>query len=145
MCLSVCLSATSRCPIERTKRNKLVSIWEAFFHCFSFCLTLLAVGSVRWIKLTHVGFRAHVKIASRIVSYRIVLVFPSSVLTSFCCCLIAANECRRRRLYVCAGTLSTTTTNATVTTTSQQTVVSSLASSEPPAKTDIVTGSICRQ
>jgi len=26
-------------------------------------------GSVRWIKLTHVGFRARVKIASRIVSY----------------------------------------------------------------------------
>ena len=25
----------------------------------------------RWTKLTHVGFRAHVKIASRIVSYRI--------------------------------------------------------------------------
>ena len=31
---------------------------------------LLVVGSVRYIKLTHVGFRAHVKIASRIVSYR---------------------------------------------------------------------------
>ena len=33
----------------------------------------LVVGSVRYIKLTHVGFRAHVKIASRIVSYRSVL------------------------------------------------------------------------
>jgi len=30
----------------------------------------LVVGSVRYIKLTRVGFRAHVKIASRIVSYR---------------------------------------------------------------------------
>jgi len=37
-----------------------------------FCFTLLVVGSVRQIKLTHVGFRTHVKIASRIVSYRIV-------------------------------------------------------------------------
>ena len=33
-------------------------------------LHFLVVGSVRLIKLTHVGFRAHVKIASRIVSYR---------------------------------------------------------------------------
>ena len=32
-------------------------------------LDFLVVGSVRQIKLTHVGFRAHVKIASRIVSY----------------------------------------------------------------------------
>jgi len=42
---------------------------------FSFFLFLhfLVVGSVRYIKLTHVGFRAHVKIASRIVSYRSVL------------------------------------------------------------------------
>jgi len=28
---------------------------------------------MRYIELTHVGFRAHVKVASRIVSYRIVL------------------------------------------------------------------------
>ena len=34
-------------------------------------LHFLVVGSVRQIKLTHVGSRAHVKIASRIVSYRI--------------------------------------------------------------------------
>ena len=34
-------------------------------------LQFLVVGSVRYIKLTHLGFRAHVKIASRIVSYRI--------------------------------------------------------------------------
>jgi len=31
--------------------------------------TYLVVVSVRWIKPTHVGSRAHVKIASRIVSY----------------------------------------------------------------------------
>ena len=35
-------------------------------------LHFLVVGSVREIKPTHIGFRAHVKIASRIVSYRIV-------------------------------------------------------------------------
>ena len=38
------------------------------FFCF---YTFLVVGSVPTIKLTYVGFRAHVKIASRIVSYRI--------------------------------------------------------------------------
>ena len=37
---------------------------------FSLFLHFLVVGSVRQINLTHVGFRAHVKIASRIVSYR---------------------------------------------------------------------------
>ena len=36
----------------------------------SLFLHLLVVGSVREIKPTRVGFRAHVKIASRIVSYR---------------------------------------------------------------------------
>ena len=45
----------------------VVSIFS--FFCF---YTFLVVGSVRQIKLTYVGFRAHVKIASRIVSYRIV-------------------------------------------------------------------------
>jgi len=41
------------------------------FYFFSFSVfTLLVVAFVRQIKLTHVGFRAHVKIASRIVSYR---------------------------------------------------------------------------
>jgi len=42
------------------------------FLLFSFFLFLhfLVVSSVRQIKLTYVGFRAHVKIASRIVSYR---------------------------------------------------------------------------
>jgi len=40
------------------------------FLLFSFFLfyTFLVVVSVRYIKLTYVGFRAHVKIASRIVS-----------------------------------------------------------------------------
>ena len=37
---------------------------------FFLFLHFLVVGCVRWIKLTHVGFRAYVKIASRIVSYR---------------------------------------------------------------------------
>jgi len=42
------------------------------FSTFSFFVFLqfLVVGSVRLIKLTHVGFQAHVKITSRIVSYR---------------------------------------------------------------------------
>jgi len=40
-------------------------------------LHFLVVGSVRQIKLTHVGFRAHVKIASRIVSYVCRAVFLS--------------------------------------------------------------------
>ena len=34
-----------------------------------FCFTFLVVVSVRYVKPIHVGFRAHVKIASRIVSY----------------------------------------------------------------------------
>jgi len=43
------------------------------FLLFSFSFfTILVVVSMRYIKPTHVGFRAHVKIASRIVSYRIV-------------------------------------------------------------------------
>jgi len=45
-----------------------------FFLLFSFSVFyILAVGSVRQIKLTHVSFWPHVKIASRIVSYRIVM------------------------------------------------------------------------
>jgi len=43
------------------------------FSFFSVFYTFLAVGSVRLIKLTYVGFRTHVKIASRIVSYRATL------------------------------------------------------------------------
>ena len=43
-----------------------ISVFLLFsFFCF---YTFLVVGSVRQIKLTYVGFRAHVKIASRIVS-----------------------------------------------------------------------------
>ena len=45
-----------------------VCIFLNFFSVLHFSV----VGSVLWIKLTYVGFRAHVKIASRIVSYRIV-------------------------------------------------------------------------
>jgi len=47
------------------------------FLLFSFfVLHFLVVGSVRYIKLAHVGFRAHVKIVlvSHIVSYRIMYV-----------------------------------------------------------------------
>jgi len=47
----------------------VISEHICFLLFFSF-FTLLVVGSVRQIKLTHVVFRAHVKIASRIVSYR---------------------------------------------------------------------------
>jgi len=47
--------------------------WAIRFLRFSFSVFLfLVVGSVLLIKLTHVGFWAHVKIASRIVSYRCV-------------------------------------------------------------------------
>ena len=41
-----------------------------YFLVFLF-LHFLVFGSVWYIKLTHVGFRAHVKIASKIVSYRL--------------------------------------------------------------------------
>ena len=42
---------------------------------FSVFTLFLVVGSVRQIKLTYVSFRAHVKIASRIVSY--CMIYPS--------------------------------------------------------------------
>jgi len=47
--------------------------WAYPFLLFSFSVfTLVSCRPhVRLIKLTHVGFRAHVKIASRIVSYRV--------------------------------------------------------------------------
>ena len=48
----------------------LLSISVFLLFRFSVFYTFLVVGSVRYIKLTYVGFRAHVKIASRIVSYR---------------------------------------------------------------------------
>ena len=41
---------------------------SVFYFQFFLFLYFIVVGSVRQIKLTHVGFRAHVKIASRIVS-----------------------------------------------------------------------------
>ena len=50
--------------------------WAYPFLLFSYSvLHFLVVVSVRQIKVTHVGFREHVKIAFRIVSYRIVLIF----------------------------------------------------------------------
>ena len=47
---------------------------------FFLFLHFLVVGSVRQIKLTHVGFRAHVKIASRIVSYYLSLFIAGCIL-----------------------------------------------------------------
>ena len=44
---------------------------SVFYFLVFLYLHFLVVGSVRSIKLTRVGFRAHAKIASRIVSYRI--------------------------------------------------------------------------
>jgi len=44
---------------------------SVFIFLFFSVLHFSVVGSVLWIKLTYVGFRAHVKIASRIVSYRV--------------------------------------------------------------------------
>jgi len=46
----------------------LLSIFRFYFLVFLF-LHILVVGSVWYIKLANVGFRAHVEIASRIVSY----------------------------------------------------------------------------
>ena len=42
---------------------------SVFYFVVFFVLHFSVVGSVQQIKLTHVGFRAHVKIASRIVSW----------------------------------------------------------------------------
>jgi len=58
-----------------TRHTKSVPVcsWAYPFLLLVFSvLHFLVVVSVRWIQLTHVGFRAHVKIASRIISYRIV-------------------------------------------------------------------------
>ena len=50
--------------------------WAYLFLLFSLSvLHFLVVGSVRYIMLTHVGFRAHVKIASHIVLYLIVCLY----------------------------------------------------------------------
>ena len=46
-----------------------LSLAQAVFTFQFFCFTILVVVSVQQIKPTHVGFRAHVKIASHIVSY----------------------------------------------------------------------------
>ena len=50
----------------------LLSISVFLLFRFSVFYTFLVVGSVRYIKLTYVGFRARVKIASRIVSHHVV-------------------------------------------------------------------------
>ena len=51
----------------------LLFLLSNLFLLFSFCvLYFLVVVPCGRLSLTHVGFRAHVKIASRIVSYRIV-------------------------------------------------------------------------
>ena len=55
-------------PILFTVTSEHIRLFTFQFFCF---YTFLVVGSVRQIKLTYVGFRARVKIASRIVSYRI--------------------------------------------------------------------------
>ena len=59
------------CDSNDTEQTVLV----VFSDFVSLDLVFFSVSSqaVRYSKLTHVGFRAHVKIASRIVSYRIVL------------------------------------------------------------------------
>ena len=60
--------------------------------CFYFLvLQFLVVISVRQIKQTHVGFRAHLKIASRIVSYHIPINFTLGVWQS-------AHQVTRRHL-----------------------------------------------
>ena len=50
-----------------TVTSEHIRLFTFQFFCF---YTFLVVGSVPQIKLTYVGFRAHVNIASRIVSYR---------------------------------------------------------------------------
>ena len=57
-----------------------LSISVFYFLFFFQFLHFLVVGSVRQIKLTHVGFRAHVKIASRIVSYYLSLFIAGCIL-----------------------------------------------------------------
>jgi len=56
-----------------------LSILVFYFLVFLFFLHFLVVGSVRQIELTHVGFRAHVKIAYRIVSYAMAMYDTSLV------------------------------------------------------------------
>ena len=51
----------------------VISSISVFTFLVFFCFTILVVVFVQQIKLTHVGFRAHVKIASRIVSYLFVI------------------------------------------------------------------------
>ena len=65
-CLSFCFSGLT----TWISQTVYCYFWAYPFLLFSFSvLHLLVVISLRYIKLTHVGFRAHVKLASRIVSY----------------------------------------------------------------------------
>ena len=66
------------------------------YRYFRFCLfsTFLVFGSVRQIKLPRVSFSAHVKIASRIVSHRIVFQYQS--LIYFWCLCPSYGQVRRR-------------------------------------------------
>ena len=57
---------TTRIPQTLTVTSEHIRFYFLVFFLFS---QLLVVVSMRYIKLTHFGFRAHVKIASRIVSY----------------------------------------------------------------------------
>ena len=56
---------------EVIEAYNILSIYSSALLLVFLFLHVLVVGSVRQIKLTDVGFRAHVKIASRMVSYRI--------------------------------------------------------------------------
>ena len=72
---------------------------------FFFCLTLFQLSvSVRQIKLTYVGFRSHVKIASRIVSYRNFYV----AVCCYCLILIAGAKARLFHILVITYSLSIT-------------------------------------
>ena len=96
VCVCVCLSTIISSDLPFLYLNILlrgfpglfmVTSQHICFLLFTFFLFLhfLVVGSVRQIKPTHVDFRAHVKIASRIVSYRIVTARP--IFTKFLCML----------------------------------------------------------
>jgi len=61
--------------------NVIVCIKAALFYLCQICLQL------RYIKLTHVGFRANVKISSRIVSYDVLNADVRMTLFSVCVCV----------------------------------------------------------
>jgi len=63
-------------------RDCLLLLLSISVYILVFVLHFLVVVSVRQIMLTHVGFRASVKIASSIVSYRIVSRYPTIAIVS---------------------------------------------------------------